>query len=286
MGELYNRMAGDLKLKNYAPGTQKAYLNCATRYARFNVGRSPSVLGEREVRDFLLSLALNQATPAVMKMHLASLRFLYSTTLRRPEVTVGIPWPKTPRTLPDILSGTEVVQLLSAMEPLKHRAVVMTAYGAGLRISEACSLEVLDVDSKRMLIHVRDGKRGRDRYVMLPVLLLQVLREYFRQTRPAKPYLFPGQAPQRPICPSTVRNALAKAIKKAGLKKRVTPHTLRHAFATHLLETGTDIRVIQALLGHASLQSTTRYTQVSTAHVGRVTSPLDLLGTPKGQLLR
>jgi len=286
MGELYNRMQGDLKLKNYAPGTQKAYLQCATRYAQFHVGRSPSVLGEREVRDFLLDLALKQATPAVMKMNLASLRFLYSTTLRRPEVVVGIPWPKVPRTLPDILSGTEVERLLSAMEPLKHRAVVMTAYGAGLRIAEACALHALDIDSKRMLIHVRDGKRGRDRYAMLPVRLLAVLREYFRQTRPAKPYLFPGQSPQRPIRPGTVRGALEKAINKVGLQKRVTPHTLRHAFATHLLETGTDIRVIQALLGHASIQSTTRYTQVSAAHVGRVTSPLDLLGTPKGQLLR
>ena len=113
MGKLYDRMQGDLKLKNYAPGTQQAYLQCATRYAQFHVGRSPSVLGEREVRDFLLDLALKLASPAVMKMHLASLRFLYSTTLRRPEVE----------------------RLLATMEPLKHRAVVMTAYGAGLRIS-------------------------------------------------------------------------------------------------------------------------------------------------------
>ena len=286
MPELYKRMQDDLKLKNYAPGTQKAYLQCATRYAQFHVGRSPSVMGEREVRDFLLDLALKQATPAVMKMNLASLRFLYSTTLQRPEVVVGIPWPKVPRTLPVILSGTEVEQLLAAMEPLKQRAVVMTAYGSGLRISEACSLHALDIDSKRMLIHVRDGKRGRDRYAMLPVRLLAVLREYFRQARPAGPYLFPGQAPHRPIWPSTVRDALEKALNKVGLKKRVTPHTMRHSFATHLLETGTDIRVIQALLGHASIQSTTRYTQVSTTHVARVTSPLDLLGTPKGKLLR
>jgi integrase/recombinase XerD len=285
MGELYNRMQGDLKLKNYAPGTQTQYLQCASRFAQFH-GRSPVKMGEREVRDFLLDLALKQATPAVMKMHLAGIRFLYSTTLRRPEEVVGIPWPKVPRTLPDILSGTEVEQLLSAMEPLKHRAVVMTAYGAGLRISEACSLHTADIDGKRKLIHVRDGKRGRDRYTLLPDRLIWVLREYFRQVRPAKPYLFPGQTSQRPINPSTVRGALDKALKKVDLQKRVTPHALRHAFATHLLETGTDIRVIQALLGHASIQSTTRYTQVSSTHVGRVTSPLDLLGTPKGQLLR
>ena len=137
-----------------------------------------------------------------------------------------------------------------------------------------------------MLIHVRDGKRGRDRYAMLPKRLLCLLREYYRQARPPTPYLFPGEKPHRPIQPSTVRASLEKALKKVGIKKRVTPHTLRHAFATHLLEAGTDVRVIQRLLGHASIQSTTRYTQVSTAHIARVTSPLDLLGTPQGKVLR
>jgi site-specific recombinase XerD len=282
----YNRMQEDLKLKNYAPGTQQQYVQCARRFELFHRGRSLAELGKEEVRHFLLNLALEQASPAVLKMHLASLRFLFSTTLGRPEVVVGIPWPKVPRTLPVILSGTEVERLLWAIEPLKQRAVVMTAYGAGLRISEACALHATDIDSKRRVIHVRDGKRGRDRYVMLSARLLLVLREYFRQVRPPKPYLFPGQSAQRPIAPSTVRAALKKSIEKVGVGKRVTPHTLRHAFATHLHEMGNDIRTIQALLGHASIQSTARYTQVSTAHVGRVTSPLDVLGSPKGQPLR
>jgi site-specific recombinase XerD len=218
-------------------------------------------------------------------MHVAALKFLYGTTLRRPEEIVTLPWPKVPHRLPDILSGTEVDQLLGAVEPLFYRAVVMTAYGSGLRISEACSLHVEDVDSKRKLIHVRDGKRARDRYVPLPDRLREFLREYWRQTRPPGPFLFPGAKPGRPISPHSVRNALAKGIRKSGIKKRIKMHTLRHSFATHLLEAGTDIRVIQALLGHASIRTTARYTQVSQQHVGRVTSPLDILGTDKARVL-
>jgi site-specific recombinase XerD len=142
-----------------------------------------------------------------------------------------------------------------------------------------------DIDGKRMLIHVRDGKRARDRYVMLPRRLLAFLREYWRQVRPGGVYLFPGNKPTRPISPGTVRDALRKGIKKAGISKRITMHGLRHSFATHLLESGTDIRVIQALLGHASIRTTMRYTQVSRSHVARVNSPLDLLHNDRGRVL-
>ena len=283
MGALYDRMHGDLKLKYYAETTAQSYLGCASRFAKFH-GRSPGVMGENEVRAFLLDLAFKEASPATLKMHLAGIRFLYCTTLRRPEAVIAIPWPRIPRTLPDILSREEVWELLLAIEPLAYRAVLMSAYGAGLRISEACSLMTTDVDRKRRLIHVRDGKRGRDRYVMLPVRLLELLTEYWRQVRPPGPYFFPGQSLKRPVTPGAVRDALTKALKRVGQRKRVTPHTLRHSFATHLLEAGTDIRVIQVLLGHASIQSTARYTHVSEAHVGRVVSPLDspLLSGPRG----
>lgn len=284
MGTLCQRMTEDLKLKNYAPATRTEYLRCARHFAAYHM-RSPAEMGEQEIRDFLLGLAFGQASPETLKMHVAALKFLYSTTLRRPEEIVTLPWPKVPHRLPDILSGTEVDALLGAVEPLLHRAVVMTAYGSGLRIREACSLRVDDVDSKRKLIHVRDGKRARDRYVPLPDRLHDLLREYWRQVRPSKPFLFPGQKPTRPITPRSVRNALAKGIRKAGIKKHVTPHTLRHSFATHLLEGGADIRVIQALLGHASIRSTMRYTQVSQKHVGRIRSPLDILGTDKARIL-
>lgn len=259
-------MSEDLKLKNYASGTQAAYLRCARRFAAFHM-RSPAKMGEREIRDFLLDLAFREASPESLKMHVASLKFLYATTLQRPEEVVALSWPKVPRHLPDILSGSEVEALLRAVEPLEHRAVVMSAYGAGLRISEACALRTDDIDSKRMLIHVRDGKRARDRYVKLPERLLVFLREYWRQLRPSGPWLFPGGRTGRHITPAPVRTALGKAVRKAGITKRITLHGLRHAFATHLLEAGTDIRVIQALLGHASIRSTMRYTQVSRRHV-------------------
>jgi len=284
MGALCQRMTEDLKLKNYAESTKREYLRCAQRFA-VHYMRSPAEMGEREIRDFLLALAFQEAKPATLKMYVASLKFLYAVTLRRPEEVVALPWPKVPQRLPDILSGTEVDALLGAIEPLLHRAVVMTAYGSGLRIREACSLRTEDIDAKRHLIHVRDGKRGRDRFVMLPERLQAFLREYWRQVRPPKPYLFPGAKPHRPITPGAVRTVLQKAVRKTGLKKHVTLHALRHAFATHLLETGTDLRVIQALLGHRSMRSTVRYTHVSPQYVGRVDSPLDLLGTKKGRVL-
>lgn len=156
----------------------------------------------------------------------------------------------------------------------------MCAYGSGLRVSEACALTPADIDSKRMVIHVREGKRSRDRYVMLGGRLLEALREWWRVERPARDgYLFPGATAGNHLSPDAVRAVVKKAAAAAGIQKRVTPHVLRHSFATHLLESGTDVRVIQRLLGHGSIRTTERYTHVSTAHVARTKSPLDLLGT-------
>jgi integrase/recombinase XerD len=284
MGALCRRMEEDLKLKNYALKTRVEYVRCARHFAAFHM-RSPADMGEREIRDFLLSLAFRQAKAGTLKMHVAALKFLYSTTLQRPEEVVALPWPKVPHHLPEILAGTEVDALLGAVESLLHRAVVMTAYGTGLRIREACSLRTDDLDSKRKLIHVRNGKGARDRYVMLPDRLRDFLREYWRQVRPSGPYVFPGAKAGRPITPHAVRDALKKGIRKAGIKKHITMHSLRHSFATHLLEAGTDTRVIQVLLGHASIRTTMRYTRVTQKHIGRVTSPLDILGTDKAHPL-
>lgn len=285
MGQLRDKMAADLELRCYRPGTKKTYLSCARRFAA-HFRRSPAELGEAEIRQYLLHLMREKkAGPGALKMSVAALKFLYTHTLNRPEEVVRLPWPKTPRPLPNILSGTEVGRLLAALLSVEHRMVAMTAYGSGLRISEACSLEVRDIDSRRMLIHVRDGKCGRDRYVMLPRRLLAVLRRYWQSTRPAGPFLFPGPKPGSHITPKSVREALHLAAAEAGLRKRVFPHLLRHSFATHLLETGSDIRTIQVLLGHGSIRTTQRYVQVSKAHVGRVKSPLDLLGTKQGKKL-
>ena len=285
MGAIREKMQADLELRGYALTTRTEYLRRARNFVAFH-GRSPDVMGEPEIREFLLHLVHEkQAGPATVHMHVAAIKFLYATTLGRPEVVAQIPWPKRPQTLPDILTGSEVEQLFREIRSLKHRAILMTAYGAGLRISEACALGISDLDSKRMLIHVHQGKRAKDRFVMLGQRLLAVLRVYFRSARPQGPYLFPGAIPGRPITTGAVQRVLQEAVAGCGFTKRVTAHALRHGFATHLLETGEDIRTIQRLLGHASIQTTARYTKVTERHIGRTKSPLDLLGTTTGQVL-
>lgn len=285
MGKLRNQMMLDLQLRNYAASTCERYVHCAWEFAAYH-RKSPSDMGEQQVRQFLIHLMTERACgPAGRKMYIASLKFLYETTLRRPEVVAHIPWPKVRSALPDILSGTEVTTLLDALDSPKHRAVVMTAYGAGLRISEVCALRVSDIESHRMLLHIRNAKGGRDRYVTLPERVLFTLRRYWATMRPSGPELFPGENASGTLSASAVRAQLHKAAAKAGLTKRVTPHVLRHTFATHLLELGTDVRVIQMLLGHRSIRTTARYTRVTDKHVARTQSPVDVLGTPKAKKL-
>lgn len=277
MERIRDRMHADLTLRRYSLGTVEKYLWCAATFVAF-FGVSPRRLGEAEIRRFLLHLVEEKkASAATHKMFVAAIKFLYGTTLGRPEVAVRVPWPKVGRTLPDILSLDEVHRLLGAIESIKHRVILMAAYGAGLRIAEACALHVGDIDSARGLIHVRQGKGKRDRFVMLSARLLGALRAYWKRVRPTGPQLFPGQTPGSCISQEAVRDALRAAVAKAKITKHVTPHILRHSFATHLLEGGTDIRTIQVLLGHGSIRTTTRYTQVSAAHIGRTQSPLDRL---------
>jgi site-specific recombinase XerD len=175
-----------------------------------------------------------------------------------------------------VLSFEEVQRFFAAISSFKHRMILMTAYSAGLRVSEVVDLQVSDIDSQRMVIHVSEGKRKKDRYTILSPVLLQMLRHYWVAARPVS-YLFPSQTPERPMTASTVQRVCKAAQKNAELDKRVTPHTLRHSFATHLLEAGTDLRVIQALLGHASPRTTAIYTHVSTKLIAQTKSPLDLL---------
>ena len=284
MGELYQQMDRDLKLKNLAAGTREKYLGCCCNFVRYHM-KSPVKLGEAEVKEYLAHLLMKGAGPETLKMNVAGLKFLYGVTLDRPKVAERLLWPRVPHKKADILAGSEVLKLLGAMKSLVCGMVLMTAYGAGLRISEACRLRMEDIDSKRMLIHVRLGKGGKDRYVMLSERLLVALRKYWVEVRPKGPWLFPGRKPGKHVTPSAVEQALRKAVKAAKLKKRITPHSMRHAFATHLLEMGSDIRFIQALLGHASIRTTARYTQVSRKHVARGKSPLDVLGTKEGDVL-
>jgi integrase/recombinase XerD len=283
MGKLRDKMIQDLQLRRYAASTCERYVDCARAFVAYH-RRPPAEMGEAEVRQYLLHLALDKKVgAATQKMHVAAIRFLYAETLRRPEVVAAIPWPKVRQKLPPILSGTEVDRLLGAIESTKYRAVVMTTYGTGLRISEVCALRVEAIDSRRMLLQVRNGKGGRDRYVTLPERVLFTLRRYWSDERLKGPELFPGQQPGSCVSASAVRRNLHEAANKAQLTKRVTPHVLRHSFATHLLELGTDLRVIQMLLGHASIRTTVRYTRVTDKHVARTTSPIDVLGTPKAK---
>jgi integrase/recombinase XerD len=276
MRRLFEMMRADLKLKGLALTTQKEYLRCTRRFAAHH-RRSPAKMGESEIRDFLLYLVERRhAHPAVHQQYVAALKFLYRTTLERPEVVAKIPWPKVPRPLPDIASRPEIERLLAAGSNLKYRVIMMLAYGAGLRISEVCSLETRDIDYERALIHVRDAKGSKDRYVMLSKRLALALLDYLREARPGGAYLFPGGRTGTHITPRTVQRVFRRAVGVAGLTKPLTPHSLRHGFATHLLESGTDICTIQRLLGHSSILSTARYIHVSRRHVACTKSPLDL----------
>ncbi len=277
------QMTLDLELRGLAKHTKSEYLRYARLFATYH-GRSPEDMGEREIQQFLMHrLVDDKVRHATLKVTVAALRFLYATTLRRPEVAVRIAYPKVTSALPDILSGSEIDLLLEALQEPKYRALVMATYGAGLRISEVCTLRVEDIDSKRMLLHIRHAKGGRDRFVPLPERVLFTLRRYWVAARPQGPFLFPGKESGHPISVDAVRHHLHEAALTAGLQKPVTPHILRHSFATHLLELGTDIRVIQMLLGHTSIATTLRYARVTPAHVARVQSPIDVLGTPKAK---
>jgi integrase/recombinase XerD len=204
------------------------------------------------------------------------LRFLYRVTLGRNDILDAIPPVKQPRTLPVVLSPGEVARFFAAIRNVKHRAILMTAYASGLRVSEVTQLKVADIDSQRMVIRVCQGKGRKDRYVMLSPRLLEALRDYWKGVRP-RDFLFPGAVFDKPITTGSIKKVCQRARKSAGLDKRITAHTLRHSFATHLLEAGTDLRTIQVLMGHHSFSTTARYVHVATASLPSVTSPFDRL---------
>ena len=284
MGELRSRMEADLILAGYTPATREQYLFYARQYTKHFM-RPPEEMGETEVRAYLLHLIEErQRAHTTVRAVRAALKFLYEKTLRRPLEVEHLPPMRRPRRLPEVLSGTEISAILEAISSPKYRAIIMSLYAAGLRVSEGCRLRPEDIDSKRMLIRVQAGKGNRDRYTILSTRLLEQLRDYFRIFRP-KVWLFPGRDPEGHVSRKTVQQVLQAVLAKSGIKKHVSPHTLRHSFATHLLECGTDVTVIQALLGHGSLRATEVYTHVSLEHIGRVKSPLDLLGTEEATVL-
>ena len=280
MTPLRQRMVEDLQIRNLSPLTQRAYAEHVSRFAR-HFGRSPAQLGPEEIHQYLVYLATDrQLAPSSITITVAALRCLYTVTLSRPwSIHAAIPAPKQPQTVPIVLSPVEVMQFLDCVSLPKHRAILTTCYAAGLRISEAVHLTIPAIDSQRMVLRVEQGKGQKDRYVMLSPKLLEILREWWRLSRPQHG-LFPGDRPDQPITSHAVTRVCRRTHRRCGIAKPITPHALRHAFAVHLLEAGTDVRTIQLLLGHRSLKTTAQYLCLATNKICATASPLDLLPRP------
>ncbi len=280
MTTLRQRMLEDMSIRNLSENTKLSYLQQVGLYSKY-FERSPTQLGPQEVRDYQVYLTLERKLSAAsVGIATSALRFLYKVTLKQDWKSDDIPMPKKPFKLPVVLSTEEVTHFLSSIENYKHRALLMTAYATGMRVSEVTHLRVSDIDSQRMAVRVDQGKGNKDRYVMLSERLLAELRAYWKLERPLT-WLFPGNIPGQPITKGAVELACQKAHRASGLTKPVTPHSLRHAFATHLLEAGADVRRIQLLLGHRSLGTTSRYLRIATSTVCATVSPFDLLPKPE-----
>jgi site-specific recombinase XerD len=273
MSPLRRRMIEDMTIRKFAPKTQHDYVQRVKNFTAF-LGRSPDTATFEDVRRYQLHLAASSVGVATRNQTVATLRFFFRVTLKRHDIVEHTHFIHEPRKLPVVLSPDEVARLLDAAPGLKYKAALSVAYGAGLRASEVISLKVGDIDSKRMLIRVEQGKGRKDRYVMLSPHLLNLLRAWWKAARP-QGWLFPGRDPAQPMTTRQLNRACHAAAQMAEINKRVSLHTLRHSFATHLLEQNTDVRVIQVLLGHAKLDTTALYTRVATKTISEVMSPLE-----------
>jgi len=278
------QMGQDLAYARYRGSTQKSYLKTVEGVAA-HFGRPVAEIGRDDLRDYVEMLHEQERSASWLKMKLAAIVFLFSKTLGRPTDVSFIVWPRQYSPLPTVLSQAEVAAFLGALRHPLYRAIAMVLYGTGLRIEEALALEVSDIDGARGVLRVRHGKGNRPREGKLSPALYQWLRGYWSKERPPLPHLFVSRRTGRPPTQEAVRRAFALAAEQAGITKPVRPHVLRHSYATHLLDAGTDVRVIQVLLGHRSLQTTMRYTRVSTALVQKAPSPLELLPS-RGHVLR
>lgn len=281
-------MIEDMQLRGLAAETQRSYVHYIAGLAQF-YQTSPDQLSLEEIREYQLYLINERRlSPESVNAFISAARFLYNVTLETPWPDHALPRCRVPEKLPVVLSAAEVHELFQHVCSIRYRAALMTAYGAGLRVSEVVNLQLGDVDSQRMVIRVRQGKGKKDRYTMLSPRLLVVLRAWWRAGHPAglpqdhspQQWLFPGWRKGHHMSVESLQDACREAARAAGLSKRVRVHTLRHSFATHLLENGTDTRIIQVLLGHSRINTTARYTAVSPGLIGQARSPLDRIGIP------
>ena len=277
MTPLRERMIEDMRIHGMGDKAQKAHIRAIKHFAGF-LGRSPNTATPDDLRAYQLHMTDTEVTPPTFNARIMALRFLFGTTCDREDMKRYMQFRTQPRRLPSVLSIEEVSEVLAAAPGpgLKYRAALSISYGAGLRASEVCNLKVSDIDSDRMLIHVDEGKGGKDRKVMLSPDLLDLLREYWREARP-EGWLFPGKPKITPISARQLGRSFNSAKHLVGISKPATLHTLRHSFATHLLEANVDVRVIQVLLGHAKLSTTARYTHVATKTIRDTASPFEAL---------
>ncbi len=273
-------MLEELQRRNFSPTTIRSYLYAVERFARYFKCR-PDRLNHTHLRSYQAHLLrTGQLQPKTVRLHVSALRFFFVKTLRRRYLLDDTPYPKAPQRLPLILSVEEMARLIDAADGLYHRTMLMVLYSTGIRSAELLQLQVADIDSRRMLIHIQQGKGGRDRFVPLSPTLLATLRVYYRWMRP-QTWLFPGMVhnwrADKPITKRVLWDAVVTAATRAGFRRRVSPHLIRHSYATHLLESGADLRTIQLLLGHVNIRHTALYLHLSQKHLQAVANPLDAL---------
>jgi site-specific recombinase XerD len=280
MGALRKQMDDDMVVRGMAERTRESYLSAVAAMAKY-YRRSPEQVNEVEVQRYLLHLIQERKFSwSSCNIAVNALKFCYHVTLKRPQAQFEIPRPRQPQKLPQILAREEVARLIELTPNPKHRALLMTTYGAGLRVSELCQLKVSDIDSARMTIRVEQGKGAKDRYTLLSPRLLRELRRYWALHRPKQWLFSAAREPDRPISTTTAQKIFYAAKRRAGIGKDCGIHGLRHAFATHLLEAGVDIHTIQRLMGHGHISSTLRYFHLARKHLAATTSPLELLEHP------
>jgi len=274
---LRERMIEDMRIHGMGDKAQKAHIRAVKHFAGF-LKRSPDTATPDDLRAYQLHMTDTEVTPPTYNARIMALRFLFGKTCGREDMKRYMQFRTQPRKLPTVLSLEEVSALLAAAPGpgLKYRAALSISYGAGLRASEVCNLKVAGIDSDRMLIHVDEGKGSKDRKVMLSPGLLELLRDYWFEARPAG-WLFPGKPKINPVSSRQLGRAFNSTKHLVGITRPATLHTLRHSFATHLLEANVDVRVIQVLLGHAKLSTTARYTHVATKTIRDTPSPFEAL---------
>ncbi len=276
MTPLRKQMINGMKLRGFAPKTQKSYLSAVSGLAKY-YNRSPDTLNQDDIQKYLLYLIEKRKLAySTCNIVLSAFKFFFKEILKKKTEFIDIPCSKSRKKLPVVLSIGEVKRIFCAANIFKHKVLLMTTYSAGLRVSEVVKLRPEHIESKRMMIRVEQGKGNKDRYTLLSKHLLPELKEYWKMYRPGK-WLFFGHDPNKPMPTATAQKIYYKAKRTAGINKGRGIHTLRHCFATHLLEAGTDLRTIQLMMGHRSLKSTTIYTHVRKIQIASVKSPLDLI---------